>query len=65
MKTKVPTTFEIVPAQNTRFLWQAKLLFKEDAAWLGIDLSFQHVEEELANLLFWFPQSDKNTFFVS
>jgi ribosomal protein S18 acetylase RimI-like enzyme len=50
VKAKVPTTFEIVPAQNTRFLELAKLLFKEYAASLGIDLSFQHFEEELANL---------------
>ena len=35
---------------NTEEYRQAALLFKEYAAWLNIDLSFQHFDEELLTL---------------
>jgi putative acetyltransferase len=40
----------IVPVRSARLLEQARDLFKEYAAWLGVDLSFQNFEQELANL---------------
>jgi ribosomal protein S18 acetylase RimI-like enzyme len=40
----------IVPAETEEQLRQAALLFREYAASLGVDLSFQHFEEELASL---------------
>ena len=45
-----PAAAEIVPVRSERLLEQARDLFKEYAAWIGIDLSFQNFEEELANL---------------
>ena len=45
-----PIALEIVPARTTQLLAQARALFKEYGAWIGIDLSFQNFEEELANL---------------
>jgi len=36
----------------------AALLFKEYAAWLGIDLGFQHFEEELENLKTMYNAAD-------
>ena len=41
---------EIVPVRSAWLLEQARDLFKEYAARIGIDLSFQNFEQELANL---------------
>ena len=46
----VPAAVEIVPALSARLVEQAGDLFKEYAAWIGIDLGFQNFEEELENL---------------
>lgn len=40
----------IVQSSTTEEIAIARTLFKEYAAWLGIDLSFQNFDEELANL---------------
>ncbi|HVI43884.1 MAG TPA: GNAT family N-acetyltransferase [Chitinophaga sp.] len=39
-----------VTAEDTGSLEQVKLLFREYANWLNVDLSFQQFEEELAHL---------------
>src|SRR3712207_6786597 len=44
------TAVKIIPAQTAQLLDQARVLFEGYAAWIGIDLSFQNFEEELANL---------------
>jgi GNAT superfamily N-acetyltransferase len=41
---------KIEPAQTPESLFQARLLFGEYAAALGVDLGFQQFEQELANL---------------
>jgi len=41
---------EIRQARTAREIEWSRLLFKEYAAWLGIDLSFQGFEAELAGL---------------
>lgn len=47
---------EIVTADNAELFEQARLLFREYAEWLDIDLSFQSFDEELANLeTIYFP----------
>lgn len=48
MHTKAKT--EIMTASNAEQFEQARLLFREYAEWLGVDLSFQNFNEELANL---------------
>jgi putative acetyltransferase len=40
----------IIRAETPDEIRAAGLLFREYAAWLAIDLSFQNFEEELANL---------------
>jgi putative acetyltransferase len=40
----------IIQAETPDHIRTARLLFKEYAAWLAIDLSFQNFEKELANL---------------
>ena len=44
------TAVKIVPARTAQLIDQVRALFEEYAAWIGIDLSFQNFEEELANL---------------
>ncbi|MDR6569921.1 Ribosomal protein S18 acetylase RimI [Chitinophaga ginsengisegetis] len=39
-----------VTAEDSKHLNQVKLLFREYANWLNVDLSFQQFEDELANL---------------
>lgn len=41
---------ENVIAMNAKQFEQARLLFREYAQWLGVDLSFQNFEVELANI---------------
>jgi putative acetyltransferase len=41
---------KIIPATSGEDLQQARLLFQEYAASLGVDLGFQNFEEELAGL---------------
>jgi GNAT superfamily N-acetyltransferase len=41
---------DLIQAQTTHEIEQARLLFREYADWLQIDLCFQNFEKELANL---------------
>ncbi|HVA78092.1 MAG TPA: GNAT family N-acetyltransferase [Candidatus Binataceae bacterium] len=45
-----PDAFRIVAAATDADIDTARLLFREYATWLGVDLSFQGFEEELAGL---------------
>lgn len=45
-----PNAFRIVTAATGGDIDAARLLFQEYAAWLGVDLSFQGFDEELAGL---------------
>jgi GNAT superfamily N-acetyltransferase len=40
----------IVEVESAEDVWRARALFKEYAAWLGIDLCFQNFDQELTNL---------------
>jgi putative acetyltransferase len=61
---------EIIIANNENEYTQAAILFKEYAAWLNIDLSFQQFDEELLQLteMYCFPNGaillskNENTF---
>lgn len=47
---------QIVTATNAEQFEQAGFLFRQYAEWLGVDLSFQNFDEELANLeTIYFP----------
>lgn len=45
-----PGVFRIVAATTVADIDTARLLFREYATWLGIDLSFQNFDEEVAGL---------------
>jgi carbonic anhydrase len=49
-KGGVMTEIIKITAEDDQHLEQVKLLFREYANWLSVDLSFQQFEEELANL---------------
>lgn len=48
--SKVESNMMICPAGTREDITAARTLFREYADWLGIDLSFQEFERELANL---------------
>ncbi len=50
LKEVVMTEIIKVTAEDSKHLNQVKLLFREYANWLNVDLSFQQFEDELANL---------------
>jgi len=49
---------EYLIVQNDAEYKEAAVLFKEYAVWLGIDLGFQHFEEELENLKLMYNAAD-------
>lgn len=49
-RKEIAPAAEIVPVRSAWLLEQARYLFQEYATQIGIDLSFQNFEQELANL---------------
>ena len=45
-----PVAFELVAPERTELLLESRILFKEYAGQLGIDLGFQNFDEEMARL---------------